>query len=323
MANAGPNTNGSQFFLCTVQTAFLNGKHTVFGQVVDGYSVIKAIESCGSRSGDTSADVIIGDCGVVASAGARGGRPPRRRGCRRLRPRIPPAAAAAAGAGSPLAPPSRVPHSSAPPSRRSRRPPRRKGPLHVHVHLRVRVRVATGSVLGTGTIFTSSTTLHASHDWFVKTRRLTTTSTFTSNVTRAFTRRANRLGVFSLPSVFSRHSPGTTSPSGLKNRRRLGRRRRCRRGCRVVRASPRFPPNPLPTVPPQPPRRRRLTRRRRGCTFPRARSPPASLTFPQRRSHRPAERSPARGRHAVSGRPRARGGPWCLPGRRLSARSSP
>ena len=73
MANAGPNTNGSQFFLCTVQTAFLNGKHTVFGQVVEGYNVIKAIESCGSRSGDTSADVIIGDCGVVASAGARKG----------------------------------------------------------------------------------------------------------------------------------------------------------------------------------------------------------------------------------------------------------
>ena len=59
MANAGPNTNGSQFFLCTVATPFLNGKHTVFGQVVEGYNVIKAIEACGSRSGDTSADVII------------------------------------------------------------------------------------------------------------------------------------------------------------------------------------------------------------------------------------------------------------------------
>ena len=76
MANAGPNTNGSQFFLCTVATPFLNGKHTVFGQVVEGYNVIKAIEACGSRSGDTSADVIIGDCGVVASAkgSAKGGR---------------------------------------------------------------------------------------------------------------------------------------------------------------------------------------------------------------------------------------------------------
>ena len=76
MANAGPNTNGSQFFLCTVATPFLNGKHTVFGQVVEGYNVIKSIEACGSRSGDTSADVIIGDCGVVASAkrSAKGGR---------------------------------------------------------------------------------------------------------------------------------------------------------------------------------------------------------------------------------------------------------
>jgi peptidyl-prolyl isomerase F (cyclophilin D) len=64
---------GSQFFLCTTGTPFLNGKHTVFGQVVDGYNVIKAVEACGSRSGDTSADVIIGDCGVMASAGARSG----------------------------------------------------------------------------------------------------------------------------------------------------------------------------------------------------------------------------------------------------------
>ena len=86
MANAGPNTNGSQFFLCTVPTPFLDGKHTVFGQVVEGYSVVKAIEACGSRSGDTSADVIIGDCGVVATAAANGA------GARR----------AAAGAGSSL-----------------------------------------------------------------------------------------------------------------------------------------------------------------------------------------------------------------------------
>ena len=41
----------------------------MFGQVVEGYNIVKAVEACGSRSGDTSADVIIGDCGVVASAG--------------------------------------------------------------------------------------------------------------------------------------------------------------------------------------------------------------------------------------------------------------
>ena len=68
MANAGPNTNGSQFFLCTVATPFLNGKHTVFGQVLDGYNVIKAVEACGSRGGETSGDIIIGDCGVISAA---------------------------------------------------------------------------------------------------------------------------------------------------------------------------------------------------------------------------------------------------------------
>ena len=72
MANAGPNTNGSQFFLCTVATPFLNGKHTVFGQVVSGYSVIKAMEACGARSGETSADVIIAACGEVETTAALG-----------------------------------------------------------------------------------------------------------------------------------------------------------------------------------------------------------------------------------------------------------
>lgn len=51
MANSGPNTNGSQFFLCTATTSWLDGKHVVFGQVVGGYSVVKAVESLGSQSG--------------------------------------------------------------------------------------------------------------------------------------------------------------------------------------------------------------------------------------------------------------------------------
>merc|ERR1719174_1769018 len=66
MANAGPNTNGSQFFVCTGMTPHLDGKHVVFGNCIEGYeTVIKKIESVGSGSGATSQPVVIADCGQL------------------------------------------------------------------------------------------------------------------------------------------------------------------------------------------------------------------------------------------------------------------
>ena len=66
MANAGPNTNGSQFFLCTVDTDWLDGKHVVFGQVTKGLEVLDAMEAVGSDSGATSKPVVIADCGQIS-----------------------------------------------------------------------------------------------------------------------------------------------------------------------------------------------------------------------------------------------------------------
>ncbi|KAI9205225.1 cyclophilin-like domain-containing protein [Polychytrium aggregatum] len=65
MANAGPNTNGSQFFICTAETAWLNGRHVVFGSVVEGLDVVQKVESYGSSSGSTKAKIVIDASGQL------------------------------------------------------------------------------------------------------------------------------------------------------------------------------------------------------------------------------------------------------------------
>jgi len=65
MANAGPNTNGSQFFITTAKTSWLDGKHVVFGSVVDGMDVVKKLEGYGSQSGKTSKKVVVADSGQL------------------------------------------------------------------------------------------------------------------------------------------------------------------------------------------------------------------------------------------------------------------
>ncbi|KAK1164537.1 peptidyl-prolyl cis-trans isomerase A-like [Acipenser oxyrinchus oxyrinchus] len=65
MANAGPNTNGSQFFICTTKTPWLDGKHVVFGHVKEGIDVITQVEKYGSRNGSTSKKITVTDCGEL------------------------------------------------------------------------------------------------------------------------------------------------------------------------------------------------------------------------------------------------------------------
>jgi cyclophilin family peptidyl-prolyl cis-trans isomerase len=65
MANAGRNTNGSQFFICTARTPHLDGKHVVFGVVEEGWDVVRKIEECGSNNGKPSKKVTISKAGIL------------------------------------------------------------------------------------------------------------------------------------------------------------------------------------------------------------------------------------------------------------------
>ncbi|GAA5916166.1 uncharacterized protein JCM6883_000096 [Sporobolomyces salmoneus] len=66
MANAGPNTNGSQFFITTVPTPHLDGKHTVFGKVTHGRSIVRLMEDCPIKGEAPAEDIVIADCGQLA-----------------------------------------------------------------------------------------------------------------------------------------------------------------------------------------------------------------------------------------------------------------
>lgn len=65
MANAGPNTNGSQFFITFAPTDWLDGYHCVFGELVEGDAVLRQLELAGTRSGQPTGKFVIDDCGEV------------------------------------------------------------------------------------------------------------------------------------------------------------------------------------------------------------------------------------------------------------------
>uniref|UniRef100_A0A673HFL9 peptidylprolyl isomerase n=1 Tax=Sinocyclocheilus rhinocerous TaxID=307959 RepID=A0A673HFL9_9TELE len=65
MTNSGPNTNGSQFYICTAKTEWLDGKHVVFGQVKEGMETVSVMESYGLHDGGTVKKIVITDCGEL------------------------------------------------------------------------------------------------------------------------------------------------------------------------------------------------------------------------------------------------------------------